>query len=234
MFRDRVDAGRRLGARLRDHPDLAAIIDARHATEASGAAESLPGSPVVVAGLPRGGVPVAVEVGRALAAPVDVILVRKVGVPWHPELAMGAVGEDDVVVVNDDVVRSQRVSDEQFEAVAQVERAELARRARQLRGERSSHPLTGRVVVIVDDGIATGATAHAACDVARVHGAAAVVLAVPVAPPGWDVDLAGVADLLVAIDTPRSFQAVGAHYQDFHAVSDREVAALLEAADRSG
>ena len=174
VFADRADAGRRLAARLQD------LRDKR----------------VVVLGLPRGGVPVAFEVARALGAPLDVIVVRKLGVPFQPELAMGAIGEDGVRVINREVVRAAAVSAGELAAVEARERAELERRARRFRGGRPRQPLDGRVAVVVDDGIATGSTARAACQVARVQGAARVVLAVPVAPPGWQARIGTVADEL--------------------------------------
>ena len=163
VFADRVDAGRRLAARL----------------------GHLRGEPVVVLGLPRGGVPVAFEVAAALGAPLDVIVVRKLGVPFQPELGMGAIGEDGARIINDEIVRLAGVTDRQLAEVESRERAELERRALRFRGDRPRVPLEGRIAVVVDDGIATGSTARAACQVARAHGAARVVLAVPVAPPGW-------------------------------------------------
>ena len=149
FFADRLDAGRRLAARL----------------------EHLRGQPVVVLGLPRGGVPVAFEVARSLDAPLDVIVVRKLGVPFQPELGMGAIGEDGIRIINDEIVAMARISESDLAAVEARERAELERRARRFRGDRPRSPLTGRTVVIVDDGIATGSTARAACQVARAQGA---------------------------------------------------------------
>jgi putative phosphoribosyl transferase len=207
-FKDRADAGRRLGERL----------------------SYLRGQSVVVLGLPRGGVPVAFEVARALGAPLDLIVVRKLGVPWQPELAMGAIGEDAVRVINDEVMRNAGVSDRELAAVETRERAELERRARRFRDNRKREPLEMRTVVIVDDGIATGSTARAACQVARAQGAARVVLAVPVAPPEWRSRFAGVADELVALETPASFFAVGQVYADFSQTTDSEV---LECLDRA-
>ena len=160
-FRDRSDAGRQLASRLLP----------------------LRGEDVVVLGLPRGGVPVAVEVARAIRAPLDVILVRKLGVPAQPELGMGAIGEGDAKVINADVVRYAGVSEADITAVERRERSELERRITRFRGDVPREPLTGRIAVLVDDGIATGSTARAACQVARAQGAARVVLAVPVAPP---------------------------------------------------
>ncbi len=208
-FKDRTDAGRRLSSRLHD----------------------LQGEAAVVLGLPRGGVPVAAEVARALGAPLDVILVRKLGVPFQPELGMGAIGEDGVRVINDEVVRAAGVEGAELAAVEARERAELERRAGRFRRGRARLDLTGRTAVIVDDGLATGSTARAACMVARAHGAVRVVLAVPVAPPGWEVRVGPVADEFVSLETPGQFFAIGQFYEDFTQVDEDEVVALLEAAD---
>jgi putative phosphoribosyl transferase len=208
MFADRADAGRRLAARL----------------------EYLRGEPVVVLGLPRGGVPVALEVARALGAPLDVIVVRKLGVPFQPELAMGAVGEDGVRVINREAVRLARVSAAELAAVQAREQAQVDARAARYRARRPREPLAGRTAIVVDDGIATGATARAACQVARAHGAARVVLAVPVAPPGWEERIAGAADELVCVDTPPGFFAIGEFYADFSQATDEEVIGCLERA----
>ncbi|MGP0107829.1 MAG: phosphoribosyltransferase family protein [Acidimicrobiales bacterium] len=206
QFADRVDAGRRLATRL----------------------EYLRGEGSVVLGLPRGGVPVALEVAKALDAPLDVIVVRKLGVPFQPELAMGAIGEGGVRVLNTAVVQLAGVSSEELTAVEQRERDELERRVRRFRGNRHPVPLTGKTVVIVDDGIATGSTASAACQVARAQGAARLVLAVPVAPPDWTGRLAGDADEFVCVTTPEPFRGVGQFYADFSQTSDDEVIACLE------
>jgi putative phosphoribosyl transferase len=205
MFSDRADAGRRLAGELTRFrgPDL------------------------VVLGLPRGGVPVAFEVARELQAPLDVIVVRKVGVPFQPELAMGAVGEDGVVVVNDHVLAMAGVERAEFEQVERRERAELERRAQRFRGDRPRLDLAGRTVVIVDDGIATGSTARAACAVARAHGARHVVLAAPVAAPSAVEALRREADELVLLETPERFSAVGQFYGDFRPTEDDEVLDLL-------
>ena len=208
LFTDRGDAGRRLAALL----------------------EHLRGEPVVVLGLPRGGVPVALEVARALGAPLDVIVVRKLGVPCQPELGMGAVGEDGVQVINREVVREARVGADELAAVQAREQARVEARAARYRVHRPREPLAGGVAVIVDDGIATGSTAKAACQVARAHGAARVVLAVPVAPPGWEARIAGAADELVCVATPRGFFAIGQFYADFSQATDDEVVACLQAA----
>ena len=208
LFIDRADAGRRLAARL----------------------QHLRGEPVVVLGLPRGGVPVALEVARALGAPLDVIVVRKLGVPFQPELGMGAVGEDGVRVINREVIRVAGVSADELAAVQAREQARVDARAARYRAGRPREPLAGRTAVVVDDGIATGSTAKAACQVARAHGAARVVLAVPVAPWGWQARIAGAADELVCVHTPRDFYAIGQFYADFSQATDDEVIACLQAA----
>ena len=209
-FRDRADAGRRLGQALTGYR----------------------GQDVVVLGLPRGGVLVAFEVARALDAPMDIIVVRKLGLPHQPELAMGAIGEGGVRVLNDDVVRRAGVSASEIRATEAAERAELGRRVRRLRGEHVRHPLEGRTAIIVDDGVATGATARAACQVARAQGAARVVLAVPIGSPRTVADLGPDVDEVVCLDSPAWFSAVGQGYRHFEQVSDQEVADLLETAPR--
>jgi putative phosphoribosyl transferase len=205
MFADRVDAGRQLAEPLR----------------------RFAGPGTVVVGLPRGGVVVAAEVASALGAPLDVILVRKLGVPFEPEWAMGAIGEDDVRVVDQRVLAMAGVEPDDVARVEERERAELRRRTERYRAGRPRIPLAGKVVLVVDDGIATGSTARAACQVARVEGAARVVLAVPVAPPDWEERLAGEADEFVTVATPASFFAIGQFYDDFGQTSDDEVLACL-------
>jgi putative phosphoribosyl transferase len=192
--------------------------------------EHFRGEDVVVLGLPRGGVPVAFEVARALGAPLDVIVVRKLGLPFQPELAMGAIGEGGVRIVDRALVRLARVSDEELAAVEASERAELDRRARRFRGHRAPAPLAGRTVIVVDDGVATGSTARAACQVARARGAARVVLAVPVAPPDSITELSAVADEVVCLETHALFLAIGRFYADFSQTPDEEVLDLLERA----
>jgi putative phosphoribosyl transferase len=210
-FRNRVDAGQQLAESLRS---------------------SLGGNPqratTVVLGLPRGGVPVAYEIAQAFAAPLDVILVRKLGVPSQPELAMGAIGEDGVRVVNDAVIRSARVSDEVLDAIVARERAELERRATRIRRVHPRVTLRDRTAVIVDDGIATGATMRAACEVARFDGASRVVVAAPVAPPTTVAGLREVADEVVVTETPSRFLAIGEFYADLSATSEDEVLQLLQ------
>jgi putative phosphoribosyl transferase len=208
QFRDRSDAGRRLAARLSE----------------------LPRDGLVVLGLPRGGVPVGYEVARALGVPLDVILVRKLGVPFQPELAMGAIGEDGVRIVNDDVAQRLGVSASAFAVVEAREREELASRVRRFRGGRRRVSLVGRTALIVDDGIATGSTARAACQVARAHGAARVIVATPVAPPSTVARLRGVADEVIVLDCPEAFIAIGEFYEDFSQTTDEEVMEFLRQA----
>ena len=167
---------------------------------------------------------------RALSAPLDVIVVRKLGVPVQPELAMGAIGEDGARFINDEVVRLAHVSPAELAAVEALERIELERRAARFRGTRPRRPLDGRTAIVVDDGIATGSTARAACQVARAHGAARIVLAIPVAPLDWTDRFRDDADELICVDTPGSFHAVGQFYADFSATTDQEVVDCLEAA----
>jgi putative phosphoribosyl transferase len=188
---------------------------------------------VVVVGLPRGGVVVAAEVARALRAPLDVIVVRKLGVPYQPELAMGAVGEGGVLVLHADTVALAGVTQRQLAEVEAVERAHVEARLSRLRGVGAGVPLAGRSVVIVDDGIATGSTARAACQVARAQGARHVVLAAPVAPPEQVRALEHDADEVVVLSTPRRLSSIGQWYDDFGQTSDEQVAELLrEAAAR--
>ncbi len=205
-FRNRVEAGQRLAAKLADFK----------------------GDDPVVLGLPRGGVPVAYEVAMALEAPLDVIVVRKLGVPFQPELGMGAIGEGGARVINQDVVLAASVSQAELAAVEQREQAELERRAHRFRSGRPRLDLEGRTALIVDDGIATGSTAKAACQVARQLGATRVVLATPVAPPGAERRLADSTDEFVVVDTPSAFFGVGQFYADFTQTSDDEVVSLLE------
>jgi dienelactone hydrolase len=181
----------------------------------------------VVLGLPRGGVPVAAEVASHLGLPLDVAIVRKLGVPFQPELAMGAIGEDGVRVINPGVIAQTHVSDRDLAEVEHRERIELLRRVRRFRSVRPREPLVGRTAIIVDDGFATGATASAACEVARAHGAARVVLAAPVGAPGTIARLGTVADEIVVVEAPPDFLAVGQFYDSFEQTSDDEVSELL-------
>ncbi|MCC5954168.1 MAG: phosphoribosyltransferase [Acidimicrobiia bacterium] len=193
--------------------------------------EHLRDEPVVVLALPRGGVPVARPAADHLGAPLDVLLVRKLGLPEQPELAMGAIGEDGVLVLNDDVLSRAGVDRGQLDAVIAAESAELARRAARYRGGRAPAHVQGRTAVVVDDGVATGATARAACQVARARHAGRVVLAVPVAPPDVVAAFADVADEVVTVAQPEPFHAIGLFYDDFTQTTDEEVVALLTRSD---
>jgi putative phosphoribosyl transferase len=207
-FTDRADAGRQLAVRL----------------------DAWRGDGAVVLGLPRGGVPVAFEVAQALGAPLDVIVVRKLGVPSQPELAMGAIGENGVRIVNEAVRAAAHVDDAAFAAVEAHEREELERRASLLRRDHERVSFVGRDVIIVDDGIATGSTARAACLVVRAQDASRVVLAAPVASPRAVEELRDFSDDVVCVETPASFFAIGERYRDFAPTTDDEVVRLLVAA----
>ncbi len=182
----------------------------------------------IVLALPRGGVPVAAEVARVLGTPLDVILVRKLGLPGHAELAMGALASGGVRVMNDDVVRRFGVDAVAIEAVAEAEARELARRERVYRGARPWPKLEGRCVILVDDGLATGATMQAAVDAVRAQRPAHIVIAVPVAPPETVREFAAQVDEVICPLQPASFMAIGQWYRDFSQVSDEEVLALLD------
>ncbi|MGW1377435.1 phosphoribosyltransferase family protein [Streptomyces sp. NPDC002446] len=205
LFTDRTDAGKRLAEALRH----------------------LKGEDPVVLGLPRGGVPVAFQVARALKAPLDVIVVRKLGVPYQRELGFGAIGEGGVRVISDDIVRRGRLDQTDLDSVQQAEEAELLRQAHRFREGRPRLHLEGRTAIVVDDGIATGSTAAAACEVVRAQGAARVVLAVPVAPPDAADRLRSKVDEFVCLSTPFGFAAVGEWYRDFSQTPDDEVVSLL-------
>ena len=209
-FQDRVVAGRLLGAR----------VAALH-----------PANPVVLA-LPRGGVPVALEVARALDAPLDLLLVRKIGVPWQPELAVAAVmdGAEPVVVVEPHVQAEAGVKQSYIEQRAQEELAEIERRRRTYLADRAPVPVTGRTAIVVDDGIATGTTMRAALRGLRRRNPARLVLAVPVAPPDTIDDLRREVDDVVCLAQPSFFGAIGYFYIDFHQLSDDEVIQLMRQA----
>lgn len=211
MFADRSDAGRKLAQGLKRFRD----------------------EDVVVLGLPRGGVPVAFEVACELAAPLDVIVVRKLGVPYQPELGMGSIGEGGVRIINREVVEAAGVTEEVLALVDEREREELARRAQFLRAGRPSVPLTDRTAIVIDDGIATGSTARAACLAARARGATRVVMAAPVAAQGVVDALRKDADEVVCLETPSSFWAVGQWYGDFGQTPDEDVVELLDRARSS-
>jgi putative phosphoribosyl transferase len=209
-FSDRRDAGHRLAAEL-----SRSRIDA----------------PVVLA-LPRGGVPTAYEVARRLGAPLDVLVVRKLGCPGRPELGVGAIGEDGVRLLNRELMHYCGVTEEDLAPVVEAEENELARRLARYREGRPATPLAGRTAVVVDDGIATGFTARAAIEVVRHRGASKVLLAVPVAPADTVAELSTVVDELVCLESPSWFTAIGAFYDDFSPTSDDEVAQLLGDAAR--
>ena len=205
-FRNRTDAGRQLAEKLAayaDRPD------------------------VLVLALPRGGVPVGFEVARALGAPLDVFLVRKLGVPGYEELAMGAVATGGVRVLNDEIVRGLGISDHEIDAAAARELQELARRERLYRGDRPPPDIAGRTVILVDDGLATGATMRAAIAAVRQRQPARIVVAVPTASPDTCEALKAEADDVVCAMTPEPFLAVGHWYEDFTQTTDDEVRELL-------
>jgi putative phosphoribosyl transferase len=206
-FIDRTDAGRQLAKAL-----------ARYKAQ----------RPVVLA-LPRGGVPVAAEVATVLDAPLDLILVRKIGVPFQPELAMGAVvdGREPVIVRNEDVISLTGVSEQEFNATCDQQLAEIERRRKLYLGDRPHPQIAGRTVIVVDDGIATGATTRAALQAIRMRKPSKLVLAVPVAPTESLKELRGEADDIVCLEDYEEFGAIGLFYSDFRQVSDTEVIELL-------
>lgn len=213
MFRDRSDAGRRLAAKL---------------SHLSGRRD------LIVLGLPRGGVPVAAEVARSLAAPMDVFLVRKLGVPGREELAMGAIASGGVRVVNTGVVRELGITPDQIEAVAAVEARELERREREYRHGLPAPDVRGKVAILVDDGLATGSTMRAAVAAVRRLRPSRVVVAVPVGAPDTCDQFRKIADEVVCVETPDPFFAVGSWYDDFSQTTDDEVRDLLAAHSSPG
>jgi putative phosphoribosyl transferase len=213
LFKDRTDAGTRLAKaleRYRGRDDL------------------------IVLALPRGGVPVAYEVAAALRAPLDVFIVRKLGVPDRPEFAMGAIATGGVRVLNEDVIRWAGVSPGTVEAVAERERLELERRERTYRGDRPPPAVRDKTVILVDDGLATGATMRAAVEAVRRQGPAAVVVAVPTAPIETCAEFEADVDDVVCAETPRDFYGVGMWYRDFSQTNDAEVQEILAHAAQSG
>ncbi len=213
-FRDRRDAGRKLADKLLS-------------------LESDYGPDPLVLGLPRGGVPVAYEVARALEAPLDVFVVRKLGSPGREELAMGAIASGGVRVLNHEVIRSLGVSQADIERVARQEGRELERRERRYRGDRAPLAVKGRTVILVDDGLATGASMRAAVTALRQQAPARIVVAVPTAAPETCAEFRAEVDEIVCAETPRPFYGVGMWYESFPQTSDEEVQALLEEARRA-
>jgi predicted phosphoribosyltransferase len=209
VFRNREQAGRELAHALEDYRGR---------------------DDVIILGLPRGGVPVAMEAATELQAPLDVFLVRKLGVPGHEELAMGAIASGGVVVKNQDVVASLGISQHDIERAAQRQREELQRREERYRGDAEAVPLSGKTVILVDDGLATGASMRAAVQAVRQHNPAKVVVAVPTAPPDAKESLKKDADDVVCVMTPERFGGVGRWYEDFSQTTDEEVRTLLEEA----
>jgi putative phosphoribosyl transferase len=208
LFADRMDAGRKLAEAL----------------------ERFRADDPVVLALPRGGVPVAYEVAVALGAPLDILLVRKVGAPFQPEYGIGAISENGVGVIRREDVELIGMSNEELVAIVAREAKELERRARVYRGEREALPVEGRTVIVVDDGIATGGTAVAAGRVLRARGAARVILAVPVGPPGTEVRLASEFDEVICLEQPHGFHGIGQFYVDFGQLDDQAVIDLLSRA----
>ena len=208
-FHDRAEAGRALAA------DLAGYAGR---------------SDLIVLALPRGGVPVAYEVARALGAPLDVFLVRKLGLPGHEELAMGAIASGGIRLINEDVIRAYDVSDADIEAVTTAEQKELDRRERIYRDGRSLPPLNDRTVILVDDGLATGATMRVAVLALRQESPSRIVVAVPVAAAETCDEFRTLVDDIVCAETPAPFYAVGLWYEDFAQTTDEEVRGLLERA----
>ena len=206
-FRDRAEAGRLLTSKL---------------TEYANRPDAL------VLALPRGGVPVGYEVAKALNVPLDVFLVRKLGVPGHEELAMGAIASGGVIVLNDDVVHALRIPQSLIDRVAQREQQELERREKAYRSDRPQPDVQGKTVILVDDGLATGSTMRAAIRALRQRGPAKIVVAVPAASPDTCAEFRGEVDEIVCALTPEPFYAVGLWYEDFSQTSDQEVSDLLE------
>lgn len=211
MFADRIDAGQRLGASLRE------FVDEECADEES-----------VVLGLPRGGVPVAYQVARALGSALDVFVVRKLGAPQQPELAMGAIASGGLRVINEEVVRALHITPEQLADAAERETRELERREHAYRGDREPLNVSGKCVLLIDDGVATGYTMRAAVGALRQREPKRIIIAVPVAAQDTCRDLKRHADGVVCLMTPYNFAAVGQWYRHFEQTSDEEVRGLLE------
>jgi putative phosphoribosyl transferase len=205
-FRDRAEAGRVLAEKLADYAGL---------------------SDVIVLALPRGGVPVAYEVARALRAPLDVFLVRKLGAPGHEELAMGAIASGGIVVMNDEVIKAMKVQADEILDAIDSERRELARREVAYRDDRPPVDVRGRIVILIDDGLATGSTMRAAVKALRRQEPARIVVAVPIGAASTCAEFQDIADECICAVTPEPFRAVGLWYEDFSQTEDDEVAELL-------
>jgi predicted phosphoribosyltransferase len=210
-FTDRREAGRELAAHLMHYAGR---------------------DDVIVLALPRGGVPVAYEVAKALGAPLDVFLVRKLGVPGHEELAMGAIASGGVIVLKEPLIRALGISRDQINQVIRHEEAELARRQREYRGNRPMPPVEGKTVILIDDGLATGASMRAAAAALRRLSPARIVVAVPVAAAQTCAEFRDEVDEIVCATTPEPFYAVGVWYEDFDQTTDDQVRQLLEVARR--
>ena len=213
IFQDRTDAGRQLAEELLSYAGR---------------------DDVIVLALPRGGVPVAFEVAQRVRVPLDVCVVRKLGVPGHEELAMGAIASGGVRVLNEDVLYVLPDAQSIVEMVTAIEREELKRRERDYRSNRPAPEVHGRTVILVDDGLATGATMRAAAAALRQQGAAKIIVAVPVGAPGTCHEIRSVADEVVCLQTPGSFMGVGQYYEDFSQTTDEEVRELLAASASKG
>lgn len=213
MFVDRLDAGKKLAVRLQAYTDNPNLL---------------------ILALPRGGVPVAAVVSAALRAPFDVFLVRKIGVPLHPELAMGAVAEGGVKVLNRELVDELGVRESEVEKVSAEEQRELERRVRAFRGSRELPPIDGKVVILIDDGLATGSTMEAAVMAMRQRKPAKVIVAVPVAARETVERMKTIADEVVCVEIPDPFQAVGLWYDDFSQLTDQDVVEVLREVPRNG
>ncbi|MBD3333268.1 phosphoribosyltransferase [candidate division GN15 bacterium] len=212
VFKDRNDAGRKLAERLRSYESR---------------------DDVIVLGLPRGGVPVGYEVALSLGAPLDIFLVRKLGVPGQEELAMGSIASGGVMVKNEDIISAADITHESLETVAAEERQELLRRESEYRGDNPPPRVKDRVVILVDDGLATGASMRAAVESVRKMEPREVVVAVPVADPQVCREFEREADNVVCVETPRPLHGVGAWYDEFEQVSDRDVKAILNSSRQS-
>jgi predicted phosphoribosyltransferase len=210
-YLDREDAGKKLGAALHKYQGQ---------------------NDVVVFGLPRGGVPVAFEVARQLEAPLDILVVRKIGLPGQPELAMGAVASGGVIIRNEHVIRAVRIGPDRFDAAVEAARAELTEREAALRGTGLSVDPTDKTVIVVDDGMATGSTMRAAVEALRTMQPARIIIAVPVGAPEVVDHLGAIADEVVCLLTPRNLVAVGSWYRNFGQTTEMEVRRLLDASFR--